>query len=311
MYQQCQQELLDRSKKKLLSHVLQAEEMQANPKLLLYSSEASDFSMRHYVQVTPFQATLICQDVLLWQKMFPYFEKIPNEISEKRKQFKLLFPQDIPSLTPYNFTSLVQVIQQSSADDILAALNQIDNDSHLVHTLAQFRADFKALATKELFFNSSHLIEAINCYHQEFQHTSCHQRVLSWWQVIGYTQRFIPACLAQLFAQGISSTANTKQASKRSLKFKYDNSSFFPNIELLGLGFDYGADLFIGKPSTMQTLCFANIPATAPGGIAWLLAKTCQDNINQLYALQKQLSIQDNIIEESHESPPENFCTIS
>lgn len=162
MYAECK---LPLAGKKLLSHIVRAEEalalkmINANPELLLYTSEATDYSNRTYSDYTPFQTALLCHDVTLWKKMEPYFDRLPGGQREKAKQVKILFPTGILQRTAYDFNVLTQTITHSSVADINAALQKKQNDTAICNALNQFRSNFKALTMQETFFNPSHLIK--------------------------------------------------------------------------------------------------------------------------------------------------------
>lgn len=218
--------------KRLLSHIVKGEEAQAleiiegRPGLLLMRSDATDYSGRCYKGFTAFQAALLCHDVTLWKKIMPYFDKLDNGKEEKVKQFKELFPEGIPEQKPYDFSSLNAVFVRSSDDDIKAAINKEDNTTEIYQALKDFRKNFRDLAIKELFFNPSHLLKA-STFFLELQDE---RRLLYTHRVMGYIQRFLPACYAQAFCQGIYSIVNNRKPLERSLvikhldPFKFDES---------------------------------------------------------------------------------------
>lgn len=248
MYAEYKAPLLERAGKKLLTHIVRAEEalalemISANLTLLLHTSEATDYSNRTYRGYTPFQAALLCHDVTLWKKMGLYFDRLPDGQMEKTRQFKKIFPilTGIRQRTAYDFNVLTQAITNSSAEDIGAALQKKQNDTAICKDLNQFRTDFKALAMQETFFNPSHLIRALKVYNEQFNNWSTAKRDLFWNQVIGYTERFLPACLAQLFVQGFDPIVKDQELLERSLKFKCNRGSFFPLFDSSDLGFDFG-----------------------------------------------------------------------
>jgi hypothetical protein len=227
---------------KLLSHVVKGEEkkalqmIDAHPTLLLHASKANDYSGRLYKNYTPFQAALLCHDVWLWTKMEPYFDRLPDGQMEKERQFNALFPTGIHHGTPYDFSALIQAITHSSTVDIEAVLQNTQNDTALCNAFNHFRNNFKALAMEETFFNPSHLIRALKIHDEQFDNWSWAQRNLFWRQVIGYTIRFFPACLAQACNQGLYNIVENRDPLYRLLKFGFS----FPLVESSGLGFDFG-----------------------------------------------------------------------
>ncbi|WP_133130563.1 hypothetical protein [Legionella yabuuchiae] len=233
--------------KRLISHVVKGEEAEAlemidaNPRLLLIPSQATDYSGRSYTGFMPFQVALLCHDVTLWKKIEPYFDTLPNGQEEKARQFKALFPQGLPKQEPYDFNTLVQVITNSSIADITAAIYKADNDTTICHALKGFRATFTDLAMKETFFNPLHLIEALKVYDAQFDYWSSNQKALFLPQVIGYIQRFLPTSYAQALCQGLNFVVEEKKPLYRSLKFQYEHGvSYFPLDDSSGLGFDFG-----------------------------------------------------------------------
>lgn len=232
--------------KRLLSHIVKGEEAEAlkmidaNPRLLLISSQVTDYSGRSYKDFMPFQAALLCHDVTLWKKIESYFDKLPDGEAEKVRQFRQLFPEGLPRQESYDFTELVQVISNSSDADIMAALRKENNDTPVCQALNGFRTAFTDLAIKEMFFNPSHLIDALKVYDALFDRWSWNQRDLFWRQVIGYTQRFLPTCYAQAFCQGLYYILEEKKPLSRSLKFTFGGGVYYPLTDSSGLGFAFG-----------------------------------------------------------------------
>ena len=287
MYAECKEPLQARARKKLLFYVVRAEEalalkmLRGNPNLLLYTSEATDYSNRTYRGYTPFQAALLCHDVTLWKKMEPYFDRLTDGQAEKAKQFNALFPEGIPQGTPYDFSVLIQTITTSSAADIDAALEKTQNDTAICNALNHFRGDFKALAMHETFFNPSHLISSLNVYNEQFYNWSLAKRDLFWRQIIGYTQRFLPAGFAQVLVQGIYSIVEDQKPLVRSLQFKYDNGSYYPLVDSSGLGFDFAIGESWGLGSPVR--CARASWAPARGASAWTLLINYVELIQQNY----------------------------
>ncbi len=91
-----------------------------------------------------------------------------------------------------------------------------------------------------------HLISSLKAYNEQACHWRYNQKDLFWRQVIGYTQRFLPASYAQALCQGIYSIVDYNQPLRRSFKLKYEDSSYFPLAELVGLGFDSAARGVLG-----------------------------------------------------------------
>lgn len=307
MYAECKAPLQERAMKKLLFYVVRAEEalalkmIRANLKFLLHTSGATDYSNRTYRGYTPFQAALLCHDVRLWKKMEPYFDGLPDGQTEKAKQFNELFPEGIPQGTPYDFSVLIQTITTSSAADIDAALEKTQNDTAICNALNHFRGDFKALAMQETFFNPLHLIRALKVYNEQFDNWSWAKRDLFWRQVIGYTQRFLPACLAQAVVQGLYSIVEEQQPVGRSLKFKYDSGSYFPLVDSSGLGFDFA----------MGACGCARCAPGRDAVVARCFDKLCRANTSELRRLECRVQGAGESITDNDTLTSRSWCTIS
>lgn len=291
--------------KTLLSHIVKGEEAEAlqmidaNPHLLRIRSKAIDYSGRIYQDFMPFQAALLCHDVTIWKKIEPYFDKLPNGREEKIRQFKALFPEGLPQQEPYDFNTLVQVISASPDVEIKAALEKTQNDTKLCQALTTFRSDFTAVAMKEIFFNPLHLIEAFNIYNAQFDRWSWNQRDLFWRQVIGYTQRFLPACDAQAFCQGLDYIVEENGPRARALNFRFGSGSFFPLSESSGLGFDWAAAVAARTMPGAPDLRLGRWPDAAR-----LVDKLCRANTAELFEFEHRMRCSDSLTSQS-------CCTIS
>ena len=235
----------------LLGYVVQGKQdeaealLQKKPSFLLYKGNITDYSGRTFEGVTAFQCALYTHDVEMWQMMEPYFKKLNNGQEEKAKQFNKIFPNGkLPAQTRYNFVPLVKVINDSPAECIALALAKQQNETPLCKALNRFREEFKALSLKEYYYNPRNLVGVLSIYIMQFKHLqwSLEQRDLFWRQVVGYVQRYEPACYAQALCQGLYSLKK-EEALQRSLDFKYGEcgGQFYPvsSISSDGLGFDF------------------------------------------------------------------------
>ena len=212
------------------------------PELASAKGSARDYSRRPVSDVTPLQAALCAWDDEMWEMLEKYM--VSEEVA---RQYQEIFPEGhekyFADQTPFDFSVIVNAITQSSAADVQAALHKKPNGSHLSQTLNQFRTDFTALSYQEKVFNPKHLIAALELHGQQFDNCwDWHKRDLFWRQVIGFTQRFLPANIAQDFAQGLYDRVDEKEKSRRSFDFRFRGGSIYPLIfdSLSGLGFDYG-----------------------------------------------------------------------
>ena len=210
------------------------------PELSSAKGEAIDYSRRLVSDVTPFQAALCAWDDEMWEMLEKYMTS-----EEVARQYQEIFPEGhekyFADQTSFDFSVIVNAITQGSAADVQAALNKKQDDSLLCQSLNQFRADFTALSYQEKVFNPKHLIKALELYDQQFENWDWPKRDLFWRQVIGFTQRFLPANIAQDFAQGLNYRVEEKEKSRRSFNFRFGGGSIYPLIfdSLSGLGFDY------------------------------------------------------------------------
>lgn len=207
---------------------------------------AIDYSKRPVSDVTPFQAALCAWDTEMCEMLAKYMP--PEEVE---RQYQEIFPKGhekyFADQTPFDFSEIVNAIRQSSNDDVQAALDKQQDGSLLCQALNKFRADFTALSYQEKVFNPKHLLTAQELYNQQFPkgNNNLYKEQLFWSQVIGYTQRFLPANIAMDFAQGVGYCVAAKEKSQRSLNFCSPSGSRHSIYPLdfnssVGLGFDYG-----------------------------------------------------------------------
>jgi hypothetical protein len=169
--------------------------IEANPRLLLISSQAKDYSGR-IIKGTAFQAALGAEDEIMVKKMLMYFDKIKGlEKGEVLRQFRAQFKEGLDVAVKvnidkaYNFHDLVNV--------------RINGDENAIEqALEKFKKDltFQAAITHGTHFNMYHLINAYQAYFDNFD------RLANWenreWfiqKVIGFTQRQMPAYYAQIY----------------------------------------------------------------------------------------------------------------
>jgi len=160
--------------------------------------------------------------------------------------------------TAFNFNTILAAIRAASPPDLDAARNKQNNDSLLCLALEAFRDEFTGISSSEKIFNLHHLLKAFEVYNAFWDQCDANstidpdykKRNLFWCQIIGFCQRFMPACYAQAFSQGLCYLVKTDQnalwcpeAFKRDLKLSFDNFSYFPlpasSRSGLGLGFDF------------------------------------------------------------------------
>lgn len=254
--------LLDKLQQELLNPLLlavvqgnirQAEALiKQTPYLSLLKGTTIDYSMKTIKDLTPFQAALCAWDDEMCDMLAKYMT--PEKAT---RQYQEIFPEGhqpyVEAQTPFDFSTVITAIVQSTDDEIDAALNKEQNDSALGNALNQFRIDFTLRSQQEKVFNLKHLLKAYECYDQRFRHWEFNQLNLFWRQVIGFVQRFLPANIAQDFAQGLYYRVEKKEKSQRHFRFRFTDNVMFPLTPnpLSGLGFDFA----LGRGFSAQTLC--------------------------------------------------------
>ena len=282
------------------------------PERLLLREKSVDYSGRIFKNVTPFQAAILSHDVTLWKKMEPFFDKLPYGQANKKRQFQEIFPEGLPEQKPYNFSALLECIHLSAEDKVQTLLdNPLDTKSTLGQALENFRKDFTRLAMEEKFFNPTHLIEVFNIYAQQCitKNWSSKQLCLFWNQVIGYTQRFLPACYAQAFCQGLYCVANDKQALTRSLACEDSQHLYFPLEDSSGLGFDFGI-FSVHKAKHLDTLAMAQQNTAVFNG-GPLFIELCKGKTSELSELEQRINHFEQSIADCNTKPLRSYCTIS
>ncbi|HEX2549087.1 MAG TPA: hypothetical protein VHM20_04605, partial [Gammaproteobacteria bacterium] len=101
----------------------------------------------------------------------------------------------------------------------------------------------------EKVFNPQHVLRAFEMYDTFWENTpptdtiNYVKRALVWRQILGFAQRFLPACHAQDFAYGLYDIFVNKHSCLRTFNFRYDpNYAFFPlSGPRSGIGFDVAA----------------------------------------------------------------------
>ena len=163
-------------------------------RLCIKSKEAAVDHAGRSFESTVFQAALFTHNVGLCEKLDTYFDKLNDGQTEKLRQFQEIFPEGFPKQKPYNFNKLIQAINDSCDEEVQTLLgNPLYSESPLGQAMNIFRKEFTDLAMKELFFNPKHLIKAFNLYNTQHPLWSFNQSSLFWCQVIGFSQRFLPA----------------------------------------------------------------------------------------------------------------------
>lgn len=272
--------VLRRGAQILLEHTVKGEEDQAkkiletNPKLLLSNSaETIDFSGKLITELTALQAALCAGDTDMVKMMRPYFDKLEDGSQLLAEQIDAVFLEGYDAHlhaqneATFNFDNIFTTIAHASDDDTRIALSlsgaqfeqsdearsKDDSELTLIEALNRFREALSQHSLSETTYNPQHLIKALSLYWSVLDNDwSLPKRDLFYRQVIGFCQRFVPACTAQAFAQGLAYLIDAPviwaqpvpwkaERFKRSLKFRYGGGSIYPiKSRCSGLGFNYG-----------------------------------------------------------------------
>jgi len=221
--------------------------------LLSDTGTVKDYSDRTITGMTLLQAAAASGDIDMCLMLKNYM--LPEEFAT---QLAEIFPEGIEAhedeqqRNAFNFNAILAAIRAANTPDLDDALNKTDNGSALCRALEEFRRQFSELSNNEKIFNPQHLLRAFEVYNALWERDGSDRdykkRDLFWRQIIGYTQRFMPTCYAQAFAQGLYYLVKVDQDASwrpepfnRALKLKHDNFSYFP-LPLdsrSGLGFDF------------------------------------------------------------------------
>jgi len=228
-----------------------------SPRLLLEAGDVEDPAGNIIRRVTPYECALGAGDDEMAATIGQYFTNVALEDGEKERsrQYARYQPHINNMLTQpaYDFSALLEMIKESSAKDVQAALDlEFNPDLPLHAALDNFRKYFAPREIKGgMHFNYADLLQALKVYADEFDalytaggdnYSKCD---LFWRQVIGYIQRGLPAIDRMVFAQSLYEVVEQKEKIERSFKFKYDNANFpvtAGDLSCSGLGFEFGAE---------------------------------------------------------------------
>jgi hypothetical protein len=229
----------------------------AKPLLLQTTGSAVDYSGR-YFSGTAFQAALATGDVEIADMVKKHFDLQSHDTSMIKQQYNVIFPQECGGIdghlakqaqNVFDFTAINTAIKEALLEDVLKVLALQDNDSTLYRSLHKFRQAFTQHSHREPVFNPLHLIDAYALYDTTWEVTPATdfnnyaKRALFWRHILGFVQRFLPACDAQVFAYGLYDIFKNKHVNPRSFKFKYDpGNAFYPLLDAgSGIGYELGA----------------------------------------------------------------------
>jgi hypothetical protein len=222
-----------------------------NPRLLLEAGNVMDPAGNTILRVTPYECALGAGDGDLAAAIGKYFAKLEDGENERSRQYAR-YQHHIDNMLKqpaYDFSVLLEILKDSKAEDVTAALHlNFNADIPLHAALAAFRDHFAPRAIKGgMHFNYANLSEAFKVYANEFhelQATSAYnfsKRNLFWRLVIGFIQRGMPACDRQAFAQGMYNITEGEEKLRRTFGFRHDGGTFPEGGDhaCTGLGFDW------------------------------------------------------------------------
>ncbi|MDF1796831.1 MAG: hypothetical protein P1U63_09870 [Coxiellaceae bacterium] len=260
--------------------------LNANPELILaHTAKTIDYSGKSIEGLTAFQAALCAGDADMVQMMQPYFAALDGGGEQVALQIKTLFPDGFDAhlahqlRATFDFSAIFDAISIASDDEVKNALalsgvefkqsdtarSKADSALTLTEAMNRFRESFTNTSLREQTYNPQHLLQAIRLYASTFKAEILEDWLqdrrgrdlnwdkgrhdLFWRQVIGFCQRFVPACTAQAFAQGLDSVVTLPGRNwvvkplQRNLMFQKDGCDvFYPiGVEKSGLGFDYAS----------------------------------------------------------------------
>src|SRR3990167_1324285 len=232
-----------------------------DPSLLLLASTVTDYSWRTYRNFTPLQLAYAVGDVAIYpelglayegmvERLMRYFDQLPGGREGALKQIQGKFPEGLVERPAFDFNPLVDVIVNSTdqeVEDVLALRVDVMSEGRLWKALEAFRKAFTLLSQAEERYNPNHVMRAFETYEREFDRLEdWNRRDLFFRQVIGYVQRYLPACDAQVFAQWVYHVVEEREASRSLLIFRFGGGAIFPLLSspppFFGLGYKWGAN---------------------------------------------------------------------
>ncbi len=262
--------------------------LDANPELILtHTAKTIDYSGKSIEGLTAFQAALCAGDADMVKMMQSYFATLDGGDEQVVLQIKTLFPDGFDAHlvqqlgATFDFSAIFDAISIASDDEVENALalsgvefkqsdtarSKPDGELTLTEAMNRFRESFTSTSLCEQTYNPQHLLQAIRLYASTFEAETLEdwlqddrrgrdinwdkgRRDLFWRQIIGFCQRFVPACTAQAFAQGLSSVVTfpgrkwVVKPLQRNLMFRRGGCDvFYPiGVEKSGLGFHYASE---------------------------------------------------------------------
>jgi len=228
-------------------------------KIISKKNKVYDLLDNEFYGTTVFQIALISQDIEMAKMMVPYFESLTviNGKKELQAQYEEIYSNNIDSQyqpqknKPFDFTEILNAIIFAPNNEVRESLgkNTFAN-TKLNSALNKFRKAFELNSSKEKVFNPQHLLRVYECYNKNRNKFSTDDKCnLFWRQVIGYVQRYLPACYLQAFAQGIYHMVGWEAELSRNFTCVTNNIDIKFGANKVGLGFDWAVLYESGKIS--------------------------------------------------------------
>jgi hypothetical protein len=194
----------------------------SRPELILVSAgTATDLSGREINGLTPLQAAICAGDVdmvsmitaVLQQKLEDRKTLCFDPGIEIHRQVAAIYPDGIDAVDAQQQTkaqefnnsvllNILNIINAATEQQVEFELNnprENNPDSPLNVSLHNFRAQFTTTSNEETIFNPYYLLAALEFYSDQYgaDNDTWNRADLFWRQIVGYVQRYLPACYLQ------------------------------------------------------------------------------------------------------------------
>lgn len=260
---------------KLLNHVVKGEQAEAeaiikeNPEYLFESDQVTDYSGRK-IKGTALQIALGAEDVsinpdeecmveMIQRYLMTFNNGQAALLEQANKQFPPGWKEKAEARKKQDFAALDAVFQA------IADAKEGDPCVQAIETFRGYLTDqAKIEITSGWHFNIQMLGKAFHLFHSNFNlfgGDMSHKNNLIWVKVIGYLQRYAPACYAQLFCQmGIynflskSNLGNNTLKNRHGLQLNYSwLKEYFPLDKQINLRLGYEVAVHPGNACAQTT----------------------------------------------------------
>lgn len=223
--------------------------------LLTQKSIAVDYSGRT-IQGTALQMALGAEDVkyrddeeCMAEMLIRHLKALPNSDAIMAQQIQDQFPEDWEEAEKAR-----QERDSAALNNVMAAIENAQEEDNCDAAIQAFR-DYLEKENKGngiiktgKHFNTKLLTDALNLYDEKYDQFggdwNSPKNLLFWRKIIGGIERYLPACLAQAFCQGVYQIVGNREKLNRQLAFRYTpDVTFYPldSNPAFRLGHDYAA----------------------------------------------------------------------